>query len=192
MREDDVDRRMQQYMAERANRPFGDHEAVSGKVLQPFSLAGQEAAENLLRKARRALDDGDHERARTLVDRAVRLPFDRHEQIAPAANAVHMDLFCLVADELEVSAEHDTEWLDAALVVLAAADTAGACDLRDVLRAIDHDYDLPSGDRQRLRSAIASVPERPELVDLDLGPAELHDHVVSVLRVISAYERALA
>src|SRR5688572_29610945 len=70
---DELDR----YFAERANAPFGDLELASGRTLQPFSIAGQQAASNLLVKASRALDDSDTERARAYVDRAVRLPYDR-------------------------------------------------------------------------------------------------------------------
>lgn len=48
MDESTVRQHWSQYMSERANRPFGDVEAVSGRTLQPFSFAGQQAAENLL------------------------------------------------------------------------------------------------------------------------------------------------
>lgn len=89
------------YLSERADAPFGDVEALSGRTLQPFSLALRQAAENLLFKARRALDDHDVDRAATWVDRAVELPFDEHEEVAPAAQAVHMDLFCAVTDAAE-------------------------------------------------------------------------------------------
>jgi hypothetical protein len=69
----DVLRSLEEYFAGRADRPFGDVESVSGRALQPFSIAGQQAPENLLVKARRALDDGDRDRARSFVDRAARL-----------------------------------------------------------------------------------------------------------------------
>jgi hypothetical protein len=99
------------YLSERPNGPFGDVESVSGRTLQPFSFAGQRAAENLLIKARRALDNNDVDRARAFVDRAVRLPFDEHEGAAPAALAVHMDLFCVVTDALEQAEADDSRWL---------------------------------------------------------------------------------
>ncbi|MGL5810325.1 MAG: hypothetical protein ACRCYQ_10300 [Nocardioides sp.] len=56
------------------DQPFGDFELASNRTLQSFSRAGQQAADNLLSKADRALADGDLERARGFVDRAARLP----------------------------------------------------------------------------------------------------------------------
>jgi hypothetical protein len=190
MDEDSVRQSMLDYLGERANRPFGDVESLSGRTLQPFSFAGQRAAENLLIKARRALDDHEMDRARVLVDRAVRLPFDEHEGAAPAALAVHMDLFCAVTDALDEAEADDSRWLDAALTVLVAADEPTACDLRDVLVAIDHDYSLSPPEHRRIRAGIASVPARAELRDLELTTSELHDHVLSILHARRAYETA--
>lgn len=187
----DALKELDRYFAERAKAPFGDAELVSGRTLQPFSIAGQRAASNLLIKASRALDNSDPERARTYVDRAVRLPHDRHEEAHPAAIQAHMALFGLVTDALEASDEVDSRWLDAALVVLAAADEAGRCTMRDVLAAIDHDYHLSRAERAALRSAIGAVPERPELRDLDLAPEELGDCIASVLAVCRDYRMAL-
>lgn len=191
MDEDAVRRRWSEYMSERANRPFGDVEAVSGRALQPFSFAGQRAAENLLVKARRALDEGDARRARALVDRAARLPFDHHERAAPVALAVHMDLFCLVTDALERAEPDDSRWLDAATGVLEGADPAAACDLRDVLVAIDQDYSLRGPEHRQIQAAIASVPHRAEFRDLELDAAELGEHVLSILGACGNYQRAL-
>jgi hypothetical protein len=175
----------------RLNRPFAAAEIRSGRTLQAFSFAGQQAAENLLAKAHRALDDNDRTQARMYVDRAVRLPFDEHEQVAPVAQVVHMELFCAVTDALEQAPAEDSRWLEAALNVLGAADEAGACDLRDVLVAIDHDYSLSAGEHRRIRAAIALVSERAELRDLELTPSELGDHVMSVLEACRAFETLL-
>lgn len=151
------------FFAELPEAPFGDLEPASGRTLQPFSIAGQSAASNLRVKAIRALDTGDHLRARAYVDRAVRLPYDRHEQSHPAAMEAHMALFCLVTDALEGYDEADSRWLDAAIAVQAIADEAGRCTMRDVLVAIDHDYQPSRTERASLRSATAAVPGRPEL-----------------------------
>jgi hypothetical protein len=184
----DLDR----YLAKHADAPFGDVELVSDRTLQPFSIAGQQAASNLLTKASRALDDNDIERARSYVARAVRLPYDGHERCHPAAMEAHMALFCLVTDALEDSEEGDSRWLDTALAVLPVADEAGRCVMRDVLVAVDHDYFLTRAERTSLRSATAAVPDRPELWDLDLPPDELGDSVVSVLVVCRDYRDAHA
>lgn len=178
------------YFAVRADAPFGDVELVSGRTLQPFSIAGQRAASNLLVKAIRALDNGEPERARAYVERAVRLPYDRHGESHPVAMEAHMALFCLVTDALEGSDEDGSRWLEAAVAVLASSDVAGRCTMRDVL--VDHDYHLSRTERATLRSATAAVPDRPELRDLDLPPTELGDSVVSVLALCRDYDAALS
>ena len=189
---DDPLQALADYFAQQENRPFGNTEFLSGRTLQRFSLAGQEAATNLLTKAARALESGEGERARGLVDRAVRLPFDRHEDAHPAAISGHMELFSLISDEVEVAKESDTRWLDAAIAVLATADEAGRYELRDVLSAIDHFFNLTPGERRTLRSAIAHVPPRVDIRDLRLTEAELHDTVLSILAACLAYRAATA
>lgn len=187
----DVLRSLEDFLARRADRPFGDVESLSGRVLQPFSIAGQQSAANLLGKAHRALNDGDRDRARAFVDRAARLPYDEHEQAAPVAIAAHMELFCLVTDTLEQAEADESHWLDAAVDVLATADEPARCDMRDVLAAIDQDYSLNAPERSRIHSAVAPIPDRPALRDLDLSPTELGDHVVSILAACREYRAAL-
>lgn len=181
---------LDRYFAERASAPFGDLELASGRTLQPFSIAGQQAASNLLIKAIRALDNGDSERARAYVDRAVRLPYDRHEESHPAAMEAHMALYCLVTDALEDSEEDDSAWLEAAIGVMSTADERGRCTMRDVLAAIDHDYELRRQERASLRTAIAGTPAQPELRDLRLDPQEMGDCVMSVLAACRDYREA--
>lgn len=178
-------------IAEQEGRPFGHAEFVSGRTLQRFSFAGQEAATNLLTKAIRALDSGEPEQARRYVDRAVRLPYDRHEETEPVAMAVHMMLFSEVTDAVEDSDEDDPAWLEAAIGVMSTADERGRCTMRDVLAAIDHDYELHRQESASLRTAIADVPARPELRDLRLDPQEMGDCVMSVLAVCRDYRVAL-
>lgn len=175
----------------RANRPFGEVEFLSGRTLQRFSFAGQEAAENLLVKARRALDAHELDRARAFADRAARLPFDEHEGASPAALAVHMELFSAVTDALEQAEPHDSRWLDAALAVLSHADEPAACDLRDVLVAIDHDWALSPPEHQRILAATAPIPDRAELRDLDLTTSQLREHVMSILDARRDYDQTL-
>jgi len=184
-------RELDRYFAERANAPFGDLELASGRTLQPFSIAGQRAASNLLVKAGRSLDNGDPGRARAYVDRAVRLPYDRHEESDPAAMEAHMALFCLVTDALEESDEDDSAWLEAAIEVLSTADERGRCTMRDVLAAIAQDYELHRQESASLRAAVADVPVRPELRDLRLDRREMGECIMSVLAVCRDYRAAL-
>ena len=102
-----------------------------------------------------------------------------------------MDLFCAVADAIEQADADDSRWLDAALQVLEKAAAPAAFDLRDVLVAIDQDHVLRPIEHRRIRAAIASIPERAELRDLDLTTPELGEHVMSILDARRAYGRAL-
>jgi len=54
MTENDVRARFAELMAARADTPFGDVELVSGRTLQPFSVAGHRAAEYELTRHERA------------------------------------------------------------------------------------------------------------------------------------------
>lgn len=174
-------------MAGQERRPFGDAEFVSGRTMQRFSFAGQEAATNLLTKAIHALDSDERDRARRYVDRAVRLPYDRHEETEPVAMAVHMMLFSDVTDAVEDSDEDDPAWLETAIGVMSTAGECGRCTMRDVLTAIDQDYQLRRVESASLRTAVADVPARPELRDLRLEPHEMGDCVMSVLAVCRDY-----
>lgn len=189
--EDDIRDRLEDHLRERAARPFGDVEAVSGRALQPFSLAGQRAAENLLTKARRALDKHDKASAATFIDRAVQLPFDEHEQMAPAAFAMHMNLFRAVTDAAEQASPKDSRWLDAAMQVLSRTTVPAACDLRDVLLAIDQDYALSQTEHRRIQAAVAPIPDRAELHDLALTTAELREHIMAILQAHRDYQHTL-
>jgi len=131
-------------------------------------------------------------RARAYVNRAVRLPYDRHEESHPAAMEAHMMLFCLVTDELEGADEDDSRWLDAAIAAQASASEGARCTMRDVLVTIDHDYNISRSERAALRSATAAIPDRPELRDLDLAPDELCDCVMSVLGACRDYRSAVS
>ena len=183
--------RFSEYLRQQADRPFGDVESVSGRTLQPFSLALSTSARNLLSKARRALMCGDRSRAVAYVDRAVALSYDQHEDVRPAAREAHMQLFTVVTDALEGSAVDDSHWLDAALDVMTFADDKARYVLRDVLDAVASDYHIDRVERHRLRAGIADLPARVGLEDLDLPSEELREHVMAVLLACNAYEVAL-
>lgn len=188
---DSLEDRFAALMAECANAPFGDTELKSGQVLQPFSRASHDIAANLLAKAVRAVQSNDRKRARRYVERAARLPFDRHEQEHPLAGEAHMLLYNAVVDELEVCDGDDSRWLDAALQVMAVADDAVRCELRDVLRVVDKEYDISKRERSHLRAEVAEVPARAELRDLAAEPDELVETAMSLVDGCVAYINAV-
>ncbi|MGC3994526.1 MAG: hypothetical protein QM779_10530 [Propionicimonas sp.] len=145
----------------------------------------QVIADNLLNKAMRVLAD-DRERARAYVERATRLPVGPDGP--PVAIAAHMMLYSLVTDVVQDSDEDDHDWLDAAIEALAVADETGRCELRDVLEAIDHDYSIDAAESRRLRAALADVPPRADILDLNLAGQELVHHVMSTLDTCRAYD----
>jgi hypothetical protein len=179
-------------LAELADRPLGDVELASGRALAPISRGMWVGAENLLVKAVRALKSDDLDRAAALVERATSLPFDEHEESAPAALAAHMILYSLVTDVLERSDEGDYRWLDVAIEVLDSSDEFARQDLRDVLAAVDQDYELSAAAHRRLGAAIRTVAPSPELRDMtDLGRAELAHRIMAILRTTIRFEEAM-
>ncbi|KNX37915.1 hypothetical protein [Luteipulveratus halotolerans] len=175
------------------DRPLGAVGSVSGHALQPFSRAGMEAADNLLRKAKRALAAGDDQRAQRFVDRALSLPYDEHEHTRPALFSAHMALFNVVMDALERCPEDDSTWLDAALDVLARLEGTARDDLREVLAVVDTDYAIKRAESHRLQAAIRGIPERTALIERDdLPPETLPTVVLALLRAVLAYENRLA
>ena len=180
------------YLREQADRPLGDAQLASGRTLAPFSRALGLGAENLLVKAVDALEAQDDDRATALVRRAARLPFDEHEEVAPAAAAAHLLLFNLVTDVMEGSPDDDERWLDAALGVIDGPVQLARLDMRDVLTAIAQDYDLTRSERRRLLGGIRDVEPAPELIDLvDLTRDELAERVMAILGACRTYADAV-
>ena len=191
MSDDSVRQRMDAYFQEQADQPFGNVELVSGRTLAPFSRAGLTAAENLLTKAERALADGDRERASHLIGRAAALNYDDHEETTPAAFAASMMLFNAVTDALERSSDGDSRWLEAAVKALSSTTGWGQSELRRTLLVIRQDYAVEPEEGRSIRDAVVDVPERAELRDVVLPPAELAAAVTSVLQILQTYRAAL-
>lgn len=177
------------YLSRQPGHAFGNVVSISGKAMQPISMAAHDAAGNLLDKAVRAFDSGDAERARHFVDRACRIAFDRHEETHPAAWVAHMGLFDLVTDELEASESGDRRWLDAAVAATAEADERGRGEMRDILLAIDAEYELDRGERSALRTAVTDLPAIPTAGDLRFGADEL-DQLAAIVTSVLALQRA--
>ncbi len=193
MADDDIYAGFQRYVKEQSNRGLGDIPLRATAALSPFSLAQMDAATNLLEKALRALDNGDEDRARRFVERAVALPYDEHERMHPAAMMAQQQLFSAVTDALDNGGE---EWLDAATDTFASAPEQAKFTLRDVLKEVLQDYELPDGEERRLRRITKDVPERAELPDLELAPEQLVPAVLEVLEgvihFVDAYDETIA
>ena len=184
MAENDIYESFQRFLKLEANRGLGDIPLRATAALSPFSQAQMDAATNLLNKALRALDDGDEAKARRLVERAVALPYDEHEETHPAAMMAHQQLFGAVVDALEGG---DDEWIDAAAATMASAPEQARCCLRDVLRDVRQDYEVSDAEQKRLRGLVRDVPERADLRDLELEGEQLAKAVLEVLEGVNQY-----
>ena len=180
------------YLRAEQERPLGDVRLASGRSLQPFSDGLREGAFNLLVKAMRSLASGDQARADRLVDRALSLPFDEHEEWSPAAASAEFLLYNAVTDALEDSEEDDTAWLEAALAALAHAGPHAGPILRHVLESMLSVYEVSNDERRRLKAGIADVPDRGELVDQSLTGAELKAAILDILGTCNTYAAELA
>lgn len=170
-------------------RPLGALHTSSDRVLGPVSHGLSAGAENLLSKAIRALDAGDDVRARGLVERAMRLPFDEHEQVLPGWWEASMLLFSAVDDRLQSCDEHDTTWLDAAEDVLSRADPRAAVSLRQSLIAIANDYALPASQARRCRRAAGTLSPDARLTHMPDDHAERVEVVMALLALVLDYDR---
>ena len=193
MAENDIYEDFRQYVKREANRGLGDIPLRATAALSPFSQAQMDAATNLLHKALRALDDGDEDRARRFVERAVALPYDEHERMHPAAMMAQQQLFSAVTDALDNGGD---EWLDAVIGTFASAPEQGRFTLRDVLKEVLQDYQLSDREERHLRRITQDVPERTELPDLELPPEQLAPAVLevleSVIQFVDGYEEVIA
>lgn len=175
-----------------ADRPLGDVSVISNRATSPISHGLQEAAENLLNKALKALRTGDHRRAETYTARAARLDFDDHEEVHPAWMQAHMLLFEAVTDALEECPDDDHSWLDAALAVLADCGEYARPELEQVLATVDHDWRLRPQESRRVQTALAGVTWSP---GLESSPpeqdAERIRAILQILGAVASYQRAL-
>ncbi|MEI5673460.1 MULTISPECIES: hypothetical protein [unclassified Nocardioides] len=150
--------------------------------------AAREAADNLLRKAAKALAADDEERAARFVARAVALPYDAVDEMHPAAASAAMMLFTIVGDEAEA---RNPRWIDAAAEVLPAEPGWGRSELLVTLGAVWDDYDLDPDEVAGLRALLATPVDRPELQSAELVGDELAAAVTEVLNVVADYVAVL-
>ncbi|MEZ0164742.1 hypothetical protein AB2L27_08190 [Kineococcus sp. LSe6-4] len=147
------------------------------------------SADNLLGKASRALEAGDEEKARRLVERAMALPVDEHEGVHPAWWSSHMALHTLVVDAIEESEENDHRWLSAAEAVLSGDDGPGAVSLRGTLGSAGESVGLTPHEARRCTELGAghSEDDRWDAPASEITAAA----VLDVLRVAQTYREQL-
>ncbi len=165
------------------DRPLDAGVIAGNRGLQEVSRGLGEAADNLLRKALRAIEAGDEERARRLVDRACRLPWDEHEECYPAPWSAQMMLYTSVGDALEEAGEGESDWLDAALEILPELSEVGREHLATTLFGFvrqDAVFHLAPAEQKRIRAATGIRP-----IDLDDLPEETpHEELVAMTRAL--------
>ena len=116
------------------------------------------------------------------------IPYDRREQMVPAAFSAVMMVFGLVGDAAE---EGGPRWLDAALEVLPDQLGWGRTELLVTLRSVRDDYVLERREARAITAALAGTGELPQLQDATLEPAELAVAVREVLQAAMASVDAL-
>jgi hypothetical protein len=167
--------------------PLGGARRASGAVRQELSFATSEAATNLLTKAMRRAADGDEPRARTLVERALALPFDEHEGMDPALWSAHLLLADAISDDLESSPVDDLGWLDRAEALCDIGPTAAA-EVRTCLRILHHDgYEVSAPEARRIATITRGVSWRTEPFEGVGGEPGVRD--AAVLEVLAAVAR---
>ena len=165
------------------DRPLGDVTTPSNLIDAGVSHGLQQAARNLVAKALRAATAGDEARARAYLQRAVQLPFDQHEEVAPSWQAASGLIFDLVSGALECCAESDASWLDAAIIVLDGADTQAADALRATLAAIPESYQLTHAEARRLAAAAGDTNPNAWY---DHEPTDHTEQIEAILAVLHA------
>ena len=186
----DLDAELAEFLSNERDRPLGPVTIKSAGILHGFSQAPYLGADNLLRKAARALDGDDAARAERLVERALQFPFDEHERVLPGWSATSMLVFSALTDVIEASPEDDYRWLDATLEVLAHCGSFARAELRHTLAAIAQDYVLNGPERRRLRAALGG--ETVRFKDRTTPPSSLLEQRSAVLEVLAAVNELMA
>jgi hypothetical protein len=185
--ETDLDR-MSRMMAGAEARPLDDAQRVSNHVNSAFSSASMAAADNLLDKAVRRLEAGADDKARVLVERAVRLPFDEYEEMQPAVWSAHMMLFTSISDDLEDSEPGDQGWLDRAEALIGPGAPVTEAEVRNCLRSFLGDiFQLSPAERTRLKALTRGIPfDQDPLAGV---PTDEQSQVSAILELLQTFLR---
>lgn len=172
---------------------FAELARHAGRDANRRSSIRVQGAENLLKKAVRAIGAGDEDMAQRLIGRAAAMPWDEHEEGSPGIRGGCMLVYRAVVDRFEDSGRDDSLWLDVALEVLAGAEAWGRADLASVLHGIVIQtafFDPTREEIRRIREAAGSAPLDADLGD---GPDATVEHrsevIESICRVVLSLEQ---
>lgn len=175
-----------------SDRPVGTADAMAALRRSSHDLRAstshdqQLAAQTLLENATAALDEGDVDRARKLVERTKALGHDEHEDAEVCSMAAHMGLFTLVSDVLEE--EDPLVWLEAAGTVLQSCDGAARTELLGVLQVLGDDPQLEPAERAALSELTRGAERQDSVFE---GRVLGVDDVLQVLAATAAYDDAV-
>ncbi|WP_347354464.1 hypothetical protein [Intrasporangium sp.] len=172
--------------------PFGQAHFNPTRALAPFSQAWFHGAVNLLHRAAAALADGDRARCVALVGRVARMPYDDHECACPGAIAANLLPFDAMVEAIEDSPAGDDTWLRAAVEVTDRSPAAAQQELRHVLSAILHDFELEARESRLLSRVVDRLPVGPALRESGpLDPVELAPLILGLVEATAAYRDLL-
>lgn len=136
-----------------------DLHQASVRVNQGFRDAANEAAGNLLTKALARLGQGDDAGARSLVRRALAVPYDGLDVMQPAPWWPHVRLYVAIAEDLERREPGDAGYLDRVDALLETCGPVAAQEVRISLRYLLNEvYALPEAEKARIKAIMGDVP----------------------------------
>jgi hypothetical protein len=172
------------------DRPLGGIQVMSNLANFDSDQTVDIAADNLLAKALRDLEAGNHDRADAYLQKALRLPDSPLRGGSAAQAAAHLMLFSAVVDEVEIADPGDSSWLDRALVVLDECGELAALDLKGSLKAVASDYGLEPEEKRRIRAVIGKEDHDKALaLLLETGQASPREVTKQCLEAVLLYQR---
>jgi hypothetical protein len=180
---------MEQYLSAELDRPFGGLQMRSNLEFFGSNHAVEEAADNLLLKARRDLVDQNPVRAEAYIEKALRLPVNQLTESPAAQSSAHMMLFMMICDEVESAVEEDASWLDRALSVASTCGPLARLDLLGVLKSVASDYRLEAAESDRIRAVVAGDPEAALELLIANGDVSVKDVVHQCIDAVIQYEK---
>ena len=157
---------------------------ASGLLHLEDAEAGLDAAGHLLHKAAARLEEGDETSARHFVERALHLPYDEHEDIQPALSWLQLEMSNRLSEEVELSADGDTGWLDRARTLLSEVSGPAAAVVSGALHDARSQFTLSADEQRRLAALIDGAEFDTEPLSHVRGES-VTDAAMAVLRALN-------